>query len=136
MPGVVSGYAEGPMAIYRMDYDGTGPVLLKDFEKAVARYPDWRGTPQQDDRVKRATVDEHTEQAVKDWQALPTAELQTYMGQIYHLLRQKKLRESRVDRPARRLAEKGTFALAIGHESQGGSRAVLSRSRHGAESGP
>jgi hypothetical protein len=29
-----------------MDYDGTGPILLKDFEKAVVRYPDWWGTPQ------------------------------------------------------------------------------------------
>ena len=71
-----------------MDYDGTDPVLLKDFEKAVARYPDWWGTPQKDDGV---------EQAIKDWQALPTAELQTHMDQINHLLRQKKLRESRVD---------------------------------------
>lgn len=41
MSGVVPGYAEGPMAIYKMAYDGTDPILLKDFEKAVARYPDW-----------------------------------------------------------------------------------------------
>lgn len=76
MSGIVPGYAEGPMAIYKMAYDGTDPVLLKDFEKAVARYPDWWGTLQQDDGVEQATEDEHTERAIKDWQALPTAELQ------------------------------------------------------------
>src|SRR5215210_4199274 len=111
VPGTVPGYTEGPMAIYRMDYDGTDPVLIKDFEKAVAHYPEWRGTPQQDVGVEWATGDEHTEQAIKDWQALPKAELQTYMDQINHLLGQKKLRESSLDSPARQLAEKWTPGL-------------------------
>jgi hypothetical protein len=93
MPGAVPGYAADPMAIYRMDYDGTDPVLLMDFQKSVARDPDWRGTLQQDDGVEQATEAEHTEQAIKDWQALPKAELQTYKDQINHLLGQKKLRE-------------------------------------------
>jgi uncharacterized protein YjbI with pentapeptide repeats len=105
------GYAKGPMAIYKMDHDGTDPVLLKDFERPVAQYPDWRGTPQLDDGVEQATEDEHTEQALKDWQALPTAELQTYKDQINHLLGQKKLRESRVNSPARELAQKWTYGL-------------------------
>jgi uncharacterized protein YjbI with pentapeptide repeats len=105
------GYAKGPMAIYKMDYDGTDPVLLKDFERPVAQYPDWRGTPQLDDGVEQATEDEHPEQALKDWQELPTAELQTYKEQINHLLGQKKLRESRVNSPARELARKWTFGL-------------------------
>jgi uncharacterized protein YjbI with pentapeptide repeats/Tol biopolymer transport system component len=105
------GYDVGPMAIYKMDYDGTDPVLLKDLETAVAPYPDWWGTPQQDDGVEQATVDEHTEQAIKDWQALPTAELQTYKDKINHLLRQKKLRESKADSPARQLAQEWTSGL-------------------------
>jgi hypothetical protein len=105
------GYAKGPMAIYKMDYDGTDPVLIKDFERSVAQYPDWRGTPQLDDDVEQATEDEHPEQALKDWQELPTAELQTCKEQINHLLGQKKLRESRVNSPARELARKWTYGL-------------------------
>jgi len=108
---IVPGYELSPIAIYKMDYDGTDPVLVKDYGKAVVNNPDWRGTPQQHDGVEQATEDEHPEQAIKDWQALPTAELQTYKDQINHLIRQKKLRESRADSPARQLADKWTNSL-------------------------
>ena len=94
-----------------MNYDGADPVLLEDFEKPVAHYPVWRGTPQQDDGVEQATEDEHTEQAIKDCQALPRAELQTHKDQINMLVREKDLRESEEDSAARQLAEKWPYCL-------------------------
>jgi len=119
-----AGYGEGPMAIYKMDYDGTDPVLLKDFEKAVAHHPDWRGTPQQDAGGKQAAEDKHTAQARKDWQALSAAELQTYMDQINKLIREEDLRESAKDSPVRRLAEKKTLDL-LGRLDEGGKEVLV-----------
>ena len=107
----VEGYAESPMAIYKMDSDGTDPVLIKNFEKPVAHNPAWWGTPQQDVGVEQATEEVHTEQAMKDWQALPEAELQTYMDQINRLVQEENLRESEEDSSVRRLAKKETLDL-------------------------
>jgi uncharacterized protein YjbI with pentapeptide repeats len=99
------------MAIYKMDSDGTDPVLIKEFEKPVAHNPVWWGTPQKDFGVEQATEEVHTEQAMKDWQALPDAELRTYMDQINRLVQEENLRESEEDSPVRWLAKKKTLDL-------------------------
>jgi Tol biopolymer transport system component/uncharacterized protein YjbI with pentapeptide repeats len=100
-----------PTQIYKMDSDGTDPVLIRNLEKGWECYPEWWSVPHQDQNAEQPSEDEHIEQAVKDWQALPAAELQTYMEQINKLQREKNLRESEEDSSARRLAQKRTLDL-------------------------
>lgn len=102
-----------PAAIVKMNSDGTDPVLLRTFETGIEYHPVWWGTPQQHESAERATDDQHTQQAIKDWRTywrpLQEPELQAYKDQMNKLLREKNLRESEDDSQVRRLAQERTL---------------------------